>query len=466
MVAKEGAMKPTSITADNSVFVLLSFEGPDLYSMAGGLGVRVTNLSWLLAEMGFPTHLFFVGDPKLKGEEVLQDGKLTLHRWCQWLSRYYPKGVYQGEKDKYADFSRSIPPYVIEQVIKPAVQGNRMVIILGEEWQTSEAMWRLGDQLHKMGLRDRAVLFWNANNTFGFDQIDWERLTSTTTITTVSRYMRQIMQGRRLNPLVIPNGIPRSSLEPVDELASARLRSVFRADFLLTKVGRWDPAKRWDMAFAAVARLKTKEFKTVLLALGGMEAYGGEMWQYAHSLGLTIQEVKIRGNPLPGYLQALRAADEADILSLRFYCPPELLRLLYHASDAVLANSSHEPFGLVGLEAMAAGGVAFTGGTGEDYAIALHNAIVLDTTDPREIEDYLLYLKTHPSEAERILRNARETASFFTWQEVLKNLLHKLEYQARNQGLLATRTVPVPEPRLPEHPEPALPDTVAVAVVE
>ena len=83
-------MTRQEINAENTVFVILSFEGPDLYSMAGGLGVRVTNLSQSLADMGFPVHLFFIGDPGLPGEEVQHDGKLTLHRWCQWISRYYP----------------------------------------------------------------------------------------------------------------------------------------------------------------------------------------------------------------------------------------------------------------------------------------------------------------------------------------------------------------------------------------
>ncbi len=63
-------MRQTGITTRNTVFVLLSFEGPDPYSSAGGLGVRVTNLSQTLSQTGFPTHLFFIGDPRQKGEET------------------------------------------------------------------------------------------------------------------------------------------------------------------------------------------------------------------------------------------------------------------------------------------------------------------------------------------------------------------------------------------------------------
>ena len=49
-------MRQTNINRDNTVFILVSFEGPDIYSQAGGLGVRVTNLAHTLAEQGFPTH--------------------------------------------------------------------------------------------------------------------------------------------------------------------------------------------------------------------------------------------------------------------------------------------------------------------------------------------------------------------------------------------------------------------------
>jgi hypothetical protein len=38
-------------------------------------------------------------------------------------------------------------------------------------------------------------MFWNANNTYSFDRIDWGRLSQAAIITTVSRYMKSLMQG-------------------------------------------------------------------------------------------------------------------------------------------------------------------------------------------------------------------------------------------------------------------------------
>jgi glycosyltransferase involved in cell wall biosynthesis len=430
-------LQPTAITPDNTQFVVLSFEGPDRYSLAGGLGVRVSNLCQSLASSGYQTRLVFVGDPKQPGEEIRDEGRLVLHRWCQWISDYYPDGVYQGENEKLYDFNESVPWFVCNQIVKPAVEQNKLVVILGEEWHTAEAMCRISDLLHSNGLRDRAVMFWNANNTMSFDRINWGRLAYTTRITTVSRYMKHIMWRMGIDPLVIPNGIPNSLLSRVSSWAAERLRRCLDAELVLAKVARWDPDKRWNMAIEAIANLKAKGKKTVLLARGGIEPHGEEVMYNARSLGLKVREVRTQGNSFTDYLQAIRHSDGADILNLRFHCPQSLLKFVYHVSDAVLANSGHEPFGLVGLETMAAGGIAFTGSTGEDYAIPYRNAIVMETADPKEIESYITYLDKHPEEKHKIRRAGRGTAKQYVWEKVIKNLVRKLEYQASLQGLLA-----------------------------
>jgi glycosyltransferase involved in cell wall biosynthesis len=386
--------------------------------------------------MGFPTHLFFVGDPKGKGEETIDSGPLTLHRWCQWISEYHPNGVYQGENDKVNDFSESIPAFVIDRIMKPAVSAEKLVVVLSEEWHTAEALCRMREQLRPRGMTDSVITFWNANNTYGFDRIDWPRLMQNSAITTVSRYMKHIMRGMGLNPVVIPNGIPEILLTEVDRKISGKLREGLGSEVLLTKVARYDKTKGWDEAIEATARLNRGGTKTVLLARGGIEPYGEEVLHKARQLGLRVRDLMSGAEDLHGFLEAIDSEEEAEILNIKFQCPPELLRILYHASDAVLANSGHEPFGLVGLETMAAGGIAFTGGTGEDYAVHMRNAIVLETSDPREIESYVTYLDDHRDKVEDIRRSARHTARPFTWEEVISGLIERTESQASMQGVL------------------------------
>jgi glycosyltransferase involved in cell wall biosynthesis len=129
-------------------------------------------------------------------------------------------------------------------------------------------------------------------------------------------------------------------------------------------------------------------------------------------------------------------AGHADLYNLRFFLPEEFVRTIYAAADATLANSGHEPFGLVALEAMAAQGIAVTGSTGEDYAISFENAIVTETDDPDEIVGYLLYLRRHPEEQERIRSEGCRTAKQFLWDQVIENLVGKLEFLARKQNIV------------------------------
>lgn len=237
--------------------------------------------------------------------------------------------------------------------------------ILGEEWHTAETVCRISDLLYYHGLRDSAIQFRNANNSYGFDLIDWSRLSYTNTITTVSRYMKHLMWDRNTDPLVIPNGIPSRAVAPVDEEAVARVRATLAGDLLLFKIGRFDPDKRWVVAIEAAAKLKQMGLKLVFPLRGGIE-----------------------------------------------------------------------PHGLVGLEVMGAGGLAFTGSTGEDYTIPFEYAVVLDTSDPGEIAGYLTHLRNHPTEREEIRRNGYRTAHTFLWANVIKILRSKLEYIAHNQGIL------------------------------
>jgi len=115
--------------------------------------------------------------------------------------------------------------------------------------------------------------------------------------------------------------------------------------------------------------------------------------------------------------------NEVDVLNLLTPVEPKVRGLLFAGADAVLANSSHEPFGLVGLETMAVRGVACIGNTGEDYAIAGYNAIVMESDDPREFIRLYAALKASPVK-ERALKNAaRRTAQQYAWMKIIRRVL-------------------------------------------
>jgi glycosyltransferase involved in cell wall biosynthesis len=405
------------------VFVVLSFEGPDGYSRAGGLASRVVGLTESLARIKGETHLFFIGDPDLDGHEVREDGGLHLHRWCQWISRYHRGGVYDGEEGKLNDWNRSLPGWLATEVIGPAVARGRKVVVLAEEWHTAQTVVAIQRLVAARGWQSDVALLWNANNTFGAQRIPWQALRQTARITTVSRYMKQALWGYGVDATVIPNGLQRSWLAPVDTASVLALRAVFPGRLVLSKVARFDPDKRWEMAVDAVALLKAYGASPVFLPRGGVEPHGAEVVQRALRLGLRVARVAWNDPGVPGLIQALRPAADFDMVRLDGYLSEDQRRVLYNGTHAVLANSGIEPFGLVGLETMASAGLAMVGATGEDYATNGYDSISIQTSDPMEIVRHAQALRRRPDVAMRIRRAARGSASRYAWDCVIDRIL-------------------------------------------
>src|SRR5258706_14964196 len=103
-----------------TVFVILSFEGPDVYSQAGGLGVRVKGLSRTLAQLGYQTYLYFCGDPDLPGEESQESGRLVYRRWWPWIPPPPRGGGYYRREEEKPRLDTSLPPKPTYNVLPPA----------------------------------------------------------------------------------------------------------------------------------------------------------------------------------------------------------------------------------------------------------------------------------------------------------------------------------------------------------
>jgi glycosyltransferase involved in cell wall biosynthesis len=421
------------LTPENTEFVCLSFEGPDRYARAGGLGVRVTELTRSLAEQGFRTDLYFVGDPDADPVERAGSLPLFYHRWCQWLSRQHRMGVYDGEFAKIHDYRTSLPQRLLEDRIRPAVARGKRVIILSEEWHTASTACDLSDLLWREGLRDKVTMVWNANNTLGFEHVDFARLQFTQSVSTVSRWMKHEMWKWGCNPIVVPNGIPARRLSPcsVSEGLAETAQRHLHQRLTLAKVARFDPDKRWLMAVDAIAGLKRQGLPVLFIAKGGMESHGRDVLQRAHAQGLAVRDVHCASSRSEDMLNALiDASTGADMLNVQFYLNEPVSRALSGVADAMLQNSGREPFGLVGLEVMASGGLVFTGATGEEYARSHENAVVLDTDDPAEIQSTVLDLVSRPEDVQRMRHQGVETAKRFTWNRVTGELIRRLRYLA------------------------------------
>jgi glycosyltransferase involved in cell wall biosynthesis len=192
---------------------------------------------------------------------------------------------------------------------------------------------------------------------------------------------------------------------------------------VVCKVARWDPDKSWLLAIETVRAMKYIGWQPLLIARGGVEPYGLEVLAAATHAGLRVANCQFRLPGAYGLVEALDGVEDIDILNVCSPLDPTSRLVLFHSAGAVLANSHHEPFGLVGLETMAAGGLACIGFTGEDYAVPGYNALALETDDPQEFLDLFTTLRLN-APMERALRRAgRVTARHYTWPQILRRIL-------------------------------------------
>jgi glycosyltransferase involved in cell wall biosynthesis len=232
--------------------------------------------------------------------------------------------------------------------------------------------------------------------------------------------MKHRMWDRGVDPIVIPNGLSPEAFRAPEVAAVRAFERRLEGRTVLAKVARFDPDKRWLGALEIVAALRAKGERPLLLARGGAEAHGHEVLAAARATGLRVVERSLREPGARELIAQLDGLGDADVVNLRTPIDPETRRVLFQGADVVLANSSHEPFGLVGLETMAAGGVACTGCSGEDYAVPGRNALVLQTADPLEFVGLFRRLRSSPGEERAIRRAGRATARDYAWAEVIR----------------------------------------------
>jgi len=136
--------------------------------------------------------------------------------------------------------------------------------------------------------------------------------------------------------------------------------------------------------------------------------------------GLTVERLALPTTAEPADLASAISTATEDVVFLDFFVSERTLRALYAAADGVLANSEKEPFGLVGLEVMACGGIAYVGRTGEDYAVPFGNSVVVQSDDPRELMTAHQTLREDPKLAQALRADGLVTARRFAWPRILE----------------------------------------------
>lgn len=225
------------------------------------------------------------------------------------------------------------------------------------------------------------------------------------TVIVCSQAMRdevvRVLGARPSSVVVVPGGVDVRAWAPPDDAvrgADARWR---RGGPLVAAAGRLEWEKGFSTLLRAVPALRARH-PALRVVVAGAGSYRPTLERLRTDLGLTQDVVDLAGRLDPSELAPLLAA-----------------------ADVAVVPSRYEPFGLVALEAMAAGTAVVatrTGGlleTVQDGATGRH----VDVGDVDGLADVVHELVVDPGTRERIARSGRAAASRRGWDAVAARTL-------------------------------------------
>ena len=378
--------------------LMLTWEYPPY--VVGGMGKHVAELTPALARQAAQDasfHLDLVTTRLGGGEAVerLQD-RVAIHR---------VETPPMDPQDMYNSVIAANQP-LMEKAIQLGEEHSYDLIHI-HDWLVGEAgialkhRWKtpLVPTIHATE-RGRHQGHLPSRTSYHIDRMEWRLCYEAWKIIVCSRYMAQELQAFFQAPadkiVVIPNGVDVTPFRNHDGAALARLRRLHapNGEPLLFFVGRMTHEKGIQNIIRAMPRILEKYPDAVLLAAGR----NGERY-------------------LP-LAQELGVADRVRFLG---YVSDEERNALYRIVDAAIFPSLYEPFGIVALEAMAAGTnviVSDVGGLGE---VITHqeNGLTVYPDDPESIAWAVDHLFQDPEAAAR----RRERASWqvetqYSWDRI------------------------------------------------
>ena len=179
--------------------------------------------------------------------------------------------------------------------------------------------------------------------------------------------------GRALPSVVIPPGVDADRFVPADAATRARVRGrygVADSDLLLATVSRLVPRKGMETlirAGAAVAARRGTSDTNLKIVIGGSGRQADALRQLASQLGAPVE--------LPGRLS------DQDVVDL--YGAADMMAMLCNARWGGLEQ---EGFGIVFLEAAAAGIPQIAGRSGGAHEAVVHGETGLIVDDPQDVD--------------------------------------------------------------------------------
>ncbi len=222
----------------------------------------------------------------------------------------------------------------------------------------------------------------------------------------------------RANVVYFPNGVDPDRFATGDGAAFRERHGIAAADRIVLCVGRLDPQKNQVLAVRVLAALLPREPRLRLVLAGHVtnEEYADTVARETRNLGIEDRVTIVRGIPVGS---------------------PDLVDA-YHAAEVFLLPSIHEPFGIVILEAWAAGRpvVASRVGGVPDFVRDGIDGLLVDPGRIDDVAQRVRELLDGPEAARQMGEAGRIRArNEFSWDAATRRLVGIYEEAARARAV-------------------------------
>ncbi|MDX6677583.1 MAG: glycogen synthase [Solirubrobacteraceae bacterium] len=220
-------------------------------------------------------------------------------------------------------------------------------------------------------------------------------------VVTCSHYMRghvaDVFDIDEARITVIPNGIDRGDLHPVDDLVALRARFADPGERLVLLVGRLVYEKGFQLALDAMPQVIRRSGRVRFL-VAGSGTHEGELRRQSARLGLDAH------GTFMGWIG------------------DDVLHSLYRIADLCVVPSIYEPFGLVALEAMASGCPCIVADTGGLREVVPSSDVGLRfrSRNPRALARMMRCLLDDDALRERLVAEASVHVARFDWNDIAR----------------------------------------------
>ncbi len=377
--------------------LMLSWEFPPV--VVGGIARHVHDLAISLCRLGVGVTVLTAGDAGSAPVETT--GDLVIHR------------VRPGNPVPmdFVGHVMQLNLNLLERALSLAGEGG-FSLVHAHDWVTAYAGKALK---HGLGLPLVATIHateWGRNNGLHNDlqryisDVEWWLGFEAWRVICCSRYMagelRQVFQlpGDKLR--TIPNGVYPEDFAAANPSAELRGRFAAPDEKIIFHVGRLVREKGLDVLLEAMPWI-LRRYPKVKLIVAGRGGHEQELRDHARRLGI-YNRVYFAG-----------------------YLDDRTRNSLYRLADAAVFPSLYEPFGIVALEAMAAGTPPVVSDTGGLSEVVVHgrNGLKMRTGDAQSLAENVLWMLQHPGHVARMRERASvDVRTLHNWADIAARTLH------------------------------------------